>query len=763
MGPADRADAVSRADGAIIDELAATEERLSRQGRAALGIGGADPSRVGSLRAMVRASGAGTYPLVALCALGAPLLFQVVLFNLYAPNIIDTLGLGGSAAQSLNALKSVAIVVAALAVAAYLRRHAHRALVAVAAALLWALSTMAFAYVDGFWFLVGVLVVNGITTGAVLTIQAPLVMDTYPSDVRVRSLSLLQASVIAGWVVAALLVVVCSGPLGLTWRGTFLVLGFVNLAVALVALRLRDPGVGRWDLTSVRRVVQGAEAVTVGASAEADVDDAKTALGSFDIFRILLTSPAVQVAAALMATFGTFLLAFGSYVQFYLQQRWDLGPTPRAVITCVLPLLALPALALFARSGERTFSSDPSRFLGVGTLMVTISSALLLIAVLVPVFGVMVTLLALAFAGFFVIGPLAYAIGLSVVHPTHRAHMAALLAAVFAGSGAGGGYLFSLVQGRFGISGAVFVMGLQGLGIAGIRRLAGPMDVHLDKVMHAMVEAEELTVIRRSGRHLPLLACRHIDFSYGEVQVLFDVSFTVDDGEMVALLGTNGSGKSTLLRAISGLGIPTSGTVHLAGAEITHLDPERRVGLGITQVPGGRAVFRTLSVTDNLRVFGHTRRRDRQHIERSIDTIFETFPALAARRNSQAATLSGGEQQMLALGRVYLLEPRLLLIDELSLGLAPIVVGRLLDMVRQINASGTAIVLVEQSVNLALSTAEHAFYMERGQIQFDGPASELLARGDLLRSVFLEGAARGLSGASGSGGPDPAAGDGLTS
>ncbi|MDX6218573.1 MAG: branched-chain amino acid transport system ATP-binding protein livF, partial [Frankiales bacterium] len=249
------------------------------------------------------------------------------------------------------------------------------------------------------------------------------------------------------------------------------------------------------------------------------------------------------------------------------------------------------------------------------------------------------------------------------------------------------------------------------------------------------------------GGHLPMLSCRGVDFSYGQLQVLFDVDFTVDDGEMVALLGTNGAGKSTLLKVVSGIGLPSTGSVRFRGEDITYLDAERRVPLGITQVPGGRAVFGTMDVVENLRAFGYTLGRDRRRVEESVELCFEAFPRLRERRTSLAANLSGGEQQMLGLSKALILQPELLLIDELSLGLAPVIVGQLLDMVRRINEGGTAVVLVEQSVNIALSLVDHAYFMEKGEMRFDGPAAELLARDDLLRAVFLEGASKADTGA----------------
>jgi ABC-type branched-subunit amino acid transport system ATPase component len=193
---------------------------------------------------------------------------------------------------------------------------------------------------------------------------------------------------------------------------------------------------------------------------------------------------------------------------------------------------------------------------------------------------------------------------------------------------------------------------------------------------------------------------------------------------------------------MSGIEIPERGSVRLSGRDITYLNAERRVLAGVTQVPGGRAVFGSMTVIENLQTFGYTIGRDRRAVDAAIDRCLDAFPQLAERRTSLAATLSGGEQQMVGMCKALILRPRLLLIDELSLGLGPVVIGPLLDIVRQINAAGTAVVIVEQSVNIALSLADHAYFMEKGSIRFDGRASDLLDRQDLLRAVFLEGAAK---------------------
>jgi ABC-type branched-subunit amino acid transport system ATPase component len=238
-----------------------------------------------------------------------------------------------------------------------------------------------------------------------------------------------------------------------------------------------------------------------------------------------------------------------------------------------------------------------------------------------------------------------------------------------------------------------------------------------------------------------LLSIEGIDVAYGQTQVLFGVDLEVADGELVALLGTNGAGKSTVLRAVSGLTLPQRGQIRFLGADITRADAGRRSRLGITQVPGGRGVFPTLTVADNLRAAGWAHRRDRADLRRRQQRCLDWFPALAQRLDVNAGDLSGGEQQMLSLSQALLGRPRLLMIDELSLGLAPTIVEDLLGIVRAIHADGTAIVLVEQSVDIALRLAERAVFMEKGEVRFEGPTADLLERTDVLRAVYLRGAA----------------------
>ncbi len=234
-----------------------------------------------------------------------------------------------------------------------------------------------------------------------------------------------------------------------------------------------------------------------------------------------------------------------------------------------------------------------------------------------------------------------------------------------------------------------------------------------------------------------LVECKGLDVAYGPVQVLFGVDFEVAEGEIVALLGTNGAGKSTLLKAVSGLIDPTAGKVFFDGQDITGREAEAVTRAGVSLMPGGKGIFPTVTVDEHLRLAAWTFRKHSARIEAARAEVLELFPILAERRTQPAGYLSGGEQQMLALAQAFMTKPRLLMVDELSLGLAPTVVGHLLDVLRTVHAAGTTIVIVEQSVNIALTLAQRAVFMEKGEVRFTGPTADLLERPDLLRSVFI--------------------------
>ena len=440
---------------------------------------------------------------------------------------------------------------------------------------------------------------------------------------------------------------------------------------------------------------------------------------------------------------GILIIPFGTFLSTFLEQRWDLGPGGRGLFFAGISAVSIGALVLFGSRAERIFRGDPGQVLRLSGLALVGAVTFIGLGAVMPAFVLMCAAFAVGQSLLAVITPGLTASLLSIMDSRFRPHAAAVIG-IFTASGSILGVLFlSGIDRRFGISGSIVALMIPGIIGGLIIRSAGSLiSLDLDRMIDELLETEDVRVIKARGGHLPMLSCTGVDFSYGQLQVLFDVDFTVDDGEMVALLGTNGAGKSTLLKVVSGIGLPSRGGVRFRGQDITYLDAERRVPLGITQVPGGRAVFGTMDVVENLRAFGYTLGRDRKRIEESIELCFEAFPRLKERRTSLAANLSGGEQQMVGLSKALILQPKLLLIDELSLGLAPVIVGQLLDMVRRINDGGTAVVLVEQSVNIALSLVDHAYFMEKGEMRFDGPAQQLLERDDLLRAVFLEGASK---------------------
>jgi ABC-type branched-subunit amino acid transport system ATPase component len=231
------------------------------------------------------------------------------------------------------------------------------------------------------------------------------------------------------------------------------------------------------------------------------------------------------------------------------------------------------------------------------------------------------------------------------------------------------------------------------------------------------------------------LVVTDVTYSYGSLQVLFGVSMRVADGEIVGLLGTNGAGKSTLLRCITGLATPTGGTVEFGGADITAVPAERIARLGIAFVVGGKANFPDLTVLENLEVGAQM--LDAATAAERVDREMSRFPILRGLASQRAGSLSGGEQQQLAIAKALLLDCRLLCIDELSLGLSPLAVDAMLDTVRRVNADGVSVLIVEQSLNVAAAICSRALFLEKGEVRFEGPPTELAERGDLARAVFL--------------------------
>ncbi len=236
---------------------------------------------------------------------------------------------------------------------------------------------------------------------------------------------------------------------------------------------------------------------------------------------------------------------------------------------------------------------------------------------------------------------------------------------------------------------------------------------------------------------MAMLEVKNLDVHYGVIQGVRNVSFEVNQGEVVSLIGANGAGKTSILRTISGLVRPSNGTITFEGQEIQKTPAQKIVASGLSQVPEGRHVFPGLSVLENLEM-GAFLRKNREENAQNLKHVFQRFPRLEERKTQDAATLSGGEQQMLAMGRALMSQPKLLLLDEPSMGLAPIFIQEIFDIIKDIQKQGTTVLLIEQNANIALSIADRGYVLETGKVILSGTGKELLAS-DEVRKAYLGG------------------------
>lgn len=234
---------------------------------------------------------------------------------------------------------------------------------------------------------------------------------------------------------------------------------------------------------------------------------------------------------------------------------------------------------------------------------------------------------------------------------------------------------------------------------------------------------------------MSMLEVKNIEVYYGVIQAIKGISFNVNEGEVIALIGANGAGKTTTLQTITGMLSPKKGEVIFEGVDITKIPGHKIVSMGMAHVPEGRRVFAQLSVLENLKLGAYTR-KDKDEVEETLQTVYKSFPRLEERKNQAAGTLSGGEQQMLAMGRALMSKPKLICMDEPSMGLSPILVDEIFHIINEISASGTTVLLVEQNAKKALSIADRAYVLETGNIVLEGAASELL-NNEQIKKAYL--------------------------
>jgi ABC-type branched-subunit amino acid transport system ATPase component/sugar phosphate permease len=559
--------------------------------------------------------------------------------------------------------------------------------------------------------------------------RLPLLADWYPPEVRGRIFSLDGAVYSTG----ALLATFGVGGLILLygWRTVWIACAGLLILVGLSALLLKEPIRGYWE----RRAA--------GLSEEqARIQDEPLSFGesmrtTFAIrtFRRVFLSYFVQ---------GIGSGAFNFFLIYMLADVYGLNVFERGVILIprVVGLIvgSIISGALIDYFSARTPASV-LRLAGVFGVVAALGNVIVALALPLPIFIAFTT-----FAGFgqSLIRPASTAILVGVIPARVRTMALQFLNLSDLGSYITFTFFFIMLQ-DFGytpmmLTTSAFVILGAILFVSSADFVEGDMRAQL-----VSARATELWKRDRQAGGAKLVTATQVDVHYGAVQVLFGVDFELDDGEIVALLGTNGAGKSTLLKAISGVQEASGGAILYEGRDITHMPPDEIAKRGIIHMPGGRGTFPGLTVRDNLEL-GTWMTSDRNEAKRRLAKVYEIFPVLKARGGEPAAALSGGEQQMLSLAQAFLSNPRVLLIDELSLGLAPAIVGQLLDIVRAMNDEGTAVVLVEQSVNVALTVAKRAVFLEKGEVKFSGPTADLLRRPDILRAIYVKGTSGGTGG-----------------
>ena len=514
----------------------------------------------------------------------------------------------------------------------------------------------------------------------------------------------------------------------LFWQAPFLLLGIPALALGYFLLfKLREPVRGEQE----RRAMGAAEDEATNAERPPSFGEGMRIVWNVRSLRRIVWSLPFLAGAVV----GLLVLLS----QFY-QDVFHLGPAGRGAIISAHELAGIPGLIVGGLVTNRLLRYKPGRVITYGGIMAVLTGLFYGVLAVAPILPLAIAFTVLAgFAGAILV-PASSAL-ISLVVPPRARGIGGSLIVTFVIPGIVPIFFIGRVADAHGLRVAilmlvpVFVIGAIIFASAG-----SSVDADIRAAMAAAMAAYISREAKEQGR-AKLLVVNDLDVHYDQVQVLFHVDFEVEEGEIIALLGTNGAGKSTLLRAISGLTVPSNGAIFYDGRDITYLPASEHASLGIIQTPGGRGVFPGLTVAENLRLAAWMFRSDEAYVRQATEVVLGYFPILRERLDEPAGNLSGGEQQMLTLTQAFLSRPRLLMIDELSLGLAPSVVEQLLDIVRAIAELGTTIVLVEQSVNLALTVAKRAVFMEKGEVKFSGSTAELMRRPDILRSVYLKGSA----------------------
>ena len=669
---------------------------------------------------------AGWYPLAVLFGLNLVDELDRSAYNVLLPEIRDHFGLSNSGILGVVAVAAGVALLLTVPIA-HLADRSSRVRLALAGAAVWAAFSFGTGLAVTVWLFLIMRSGSAIGQAVIFPTHNSLLADYYPIASRPRVYSWHRAAnsigVIIGLLAGAGLASVFD------WRAPFLVFAAPTLLLVFFGLKLREPGRGHFER----------EAAHLGG-----VTDVEESPPSFaEAIRMVWTIRSLRRIFAALPFLAASIIGYASLASLQYAETFDLSEVRRAWANVPVQLVELAGVWFGARLTTRAFAKGPARVFVVLAWSALWCSLLSIGFAAAPNVGIAIAIHALIAGGLVIVGPGVMA-SLSLAVPARARAMGFSIGALWVLPGLlvlpVVGWIGDELGFRWGMAlmAPVFLVG--GLVIASVGRV---IDDDIAQVWTSSATRAQMLKDRADGK-LPLLSLRNVQVAYGDVRVLFGIDLDVDEGEVIALLGTNGAGKSTLLKAISGVAIADRGAVVFDGHDITHAPPEEIAPRGIAQVPGGQGVFPTLTVRENLRVAGWMLRRDDGLRRGRVEEVLELFPILRERLDDPAADLSGGQQQMLALATAFVGEPRLLMIDELSLGLAPVVVEQLLGVVRGLRDRGTTIILVEQSVNVALTVADTAYFMEKGEIRFHGPTAELLERPDVLRSVFFAGAAGGL-------------------
>ncbi len=590
--------------------------------------------------------------------------------------------------------------------------------IALACALTWGI----FSFASAAAFTLTLLVIARIGSSLGRTVSYPvqlsLMADFYSPRVRAKALGVHAQANTVGYIFGALGAGAIAQLFG--WRAAFAVLAVPTLLTIWVVRSVREPERGAFERPETEEPLPLREV--------------------FPRLYAIRSQRYVWFAGIYLVGGGT--LGATLVLPFYFKETYGIESFGLGVIGAVAGLGAMVATFIGARIAQDRLNEAPR--LGVRWIAAVMFVVCGVLAVfgLAPTLWVTIPLLFVLFALFGLVSPLLAAVGTLIAPPELRSSAYSIGQIIWL-LGAIPALIIALIADQVGFGWAFFVAAAVLLrGVFHILTVSRYIDADVARRDPAHVDSGART---DADGGVLLLETKGLTVSYDGVQVLFGVDLQIRQGEIVALLGTNGAGKSTTLNAINGLVEPDGGNVWFDGVPITGEPPERTTARGIVQAPGGRGIFPGLTVEENLRLGAFLLRKDKALLKVRLEEVLQVFPALRDLLPLRAGSLSGGQRQQLVLAQAFLLKPKLLLIDELSLGLAPVIVQELLATVRRLNAEGVTIVLVEQSVNVALTLADRAYFMEKGQVRFEGPTAELLNRDDLLRSVFLGGTTADLA------------------